>query len=96
MTAGLALLLGWLYAKPQVASAWPNDEHGYGFGGLRPRLIRAGGGDGAGETAPVDSHPGIRAPEYVPEQRTDGAEPPRLVPVSPTSPTSPIPGEAPR
>jgi NADH:ubiquinone oxidoreductase subunit 5 (subunit L)/multisubunit Na+/H+ antiporter MnhA subunit len=95
MMAGLALLLGWLYAKPQVASAWPNDEHGYGFGGLRPRLIRAGGGagDGAGETAPVDSHPGIRAPEYVPEQRTDGAEPPRLVPVSPTAP---IPEEAPR
>ncbi len=86
--AGFGLLLGWLYGKPQVASALPTDEHGYGFGGLRPRLIRAGGNEasppaaaspGVGDTA----HPGIRPPELVPERRTDGAEPPRLVPRGP-------------
>jgi hypothetical protein len=38
---GLMLLLGWLYAKPEVASVTPSDD--YGFGGLRPKLIRAGG-----------------------------------------------------
>jgi len=38
---GLVLLLGWLYAKPEVASVTPSDD--YGFGGLRPQLIRAGG-----------------------------------------------------
>src|SRR5690606_13238189 len=41
VVAGLALLLGWLYGKPEVASVLPSDD--YGFGGLRPRLIRAGG-----------------------------------------------------
>jgi NADH:ubiquinone oxidoreductase subunit 5 (subunit L)/multisubunit Na+/H+ antiporter MnhA subunit len=80
MLAGFALLLGWLYGKPQVASVGPNEEHGYGFGGLRPRLIRAGG-DAGGEAMPTPaaSSPGIRAPELVPEPRSDGAEPPRLV-----------------
>jgi NADH:ubiquinone oxidoreductase subunit 5 (subunit L)/multisubunit Na+/H+ antiporter MnhA subunit len=98
MLAGFALLLGWLYGKPNVASVGPNDEHGYGFGGLRPRLIRAGGGDaaGAGDVAPAASHPGIRAPELVPEQRSDGAEPPRLVPASPSPTSTPTPMEAPR
>lgn len=38
---GLGLVLGWLYGKPEVASLGPSD--GYGFGGLRPKLIRAGG-----------------------------------------------------
>jgi NADH:ubiquinone oxidoreductase subunit 5 (subunit L)/multisubunit Na+/H+ antiporter MnhA subunit len=108
MLAGFGLLLGWLYGKPQVSSVWPSDEHGYGFGGLRPRLIRAGGGAGGAsgeavgtEPSPVGTSSGIRAPEYVPEQRRDGAEPPRLVPasrVSPssTNPTSSTSGEAPR
>jgi hypothetical protein len=98
MLAGFALLLGWLYGKPQVASVGPNDEHGYGFGGLRPRLIRAGGqAGGASEpmptaspaaspttppTAPPTTPPParVRPPELVPEPRSDGAEPPRLVP----------------
>jgi NADH:ubiquinone oxidoreductase subunit 5 (subunit L)/multisubunit Na+/H+ antiporter MnhA subunit len=43
MLAGFGLLLGWLYGNPQVSSARPTDEHGYGFGGLEPKLIRAGG-----------------------------------------------------
>lgn len=106
--AGFALLLGWLYGKPHVASVGPNDEHGYGFGGLRPRLIRAGGeagghSSGAEPTpaaSPAASPAGVRAPEYVPEQRSDGAEPPRLVPASPTSTPSsrstPTQQEAPR
>jgi hypothetical protein len=101
MLAGFALLLGWLYGKPQVASMLPSDEHGYGFGGLRPRLIRAGGGAGGetqagggthgAEPTSAGSAPGIRAPELVPEQRPDGAEPPRLVPASPTSTPTEVP-----
>jgi hypothetical protein len=94
--AGFGLLLGWLYGKPNVASVWPIDEHGYGFGGLRPRLIRAGGGAGgdAGESSSkseTGEHPGIRQPELVPERRLDGAEPPRLVPASPDSPPTEVP-----
>jgi hypothetical protein len=98
MLAGFGLLLGWLYGKPQVASVLPTDEHGYGFGGLHPRLIRAGGETGGIAPTPAASHPGIRAPEYVPEQRPDGAEPARLVPASPmsTSSTTSTPTEAPR
>lgn len=97
MLAGFALLLGWLYGKPQVASVGPNDEHGYGFGGLRPRLIRAGGeAGGQAEPLPAASSPGVRAPQYVPEQRPDGAEPPRLVPASPSSTPVPPDEEAPR
>jgi NADH:ubiquinone oxidoreductase subunit 5 (subunit L)/multisubunit Na+/H+ antiporter MnhA subunit len=97
MLAGLALLLGWLYGKPQVASVLPSDDHGYGFGGLRPRLIRAGG-DAGGESDAVGQTPtpagpgaGARTPELVPEQRPDGAEPPRLVPASPTSTPTEVP-----
>lgn len=41
LVLGVALLLGWLYARPDVASLLPTD--GYGFGGLKPKLIRAGG-----------------------------------------------------
>jgi hypothetical protein len=52
---GFGLLLGWLYGKPEVSSVGSNAEHGYGFGGLRPRLIRAGGeAAGAGEGAPTE------------------------------------------
>lgn len=50
---GVTLVLGWLYAKPHVSSLLPAE--GYGFGGLRPRLIRAGGnkekGGSKGEAA---------------------------------------------
>jgi hypothetical protein len=49
LVVGLVLLLGWLYAKPEVASPWPSD--GYGFGGLRPKLIRAGGQKARAESA---------------------------------------------
>ena len=85
MLAGFALLLGWLYGKPQVSSGLPDDEHGYGFGGLRPKLIRAGGDSNEPAAAAPSSepHPGVRPPELVPQQRRDGAEPPRLVPASP-------------
>src|SRR5690606_40470097 len=51
VVAGLALLLGWLYGKPEVASVLPSDD--YGFGGLRPRLIRAGGNKARSEPAPA-------------------------------------------
>jgi NADH:ubiquinone oxidoreductase subunit 5 (subunit L)/multisubunit Na+/H+ antiporter MnhA subunit len=91
---GRMSLLGWLYGKPHAASLGPDAEHGYGFGGLRPRLIRAGGADGAGESASGNTsagpHPGMRAPELVPEQRPDGAEPPRFVPAEPSSTPTPI------
>ncbi|HVI01576.1 MAG TPA: hypothetical protein VM869_22830 [Enhygromyxa sp.] len=60
LVLGLALLLGWLYGKRDVASVLPSDD--YGFGGLRPKLIRAGGNkaraqptaDGATESEAIE------------------------------------------
>jgi hypothetical protein len=43
LLTGFTFLLGWLYAKPKVSSLLPSED--YGFGGLRTRLIRAGGHD---------------------------------------------------
>jgi NADH:ubiquinone oxidoreductase subunit 5 (subunit L)/multisubunit Na+/H+ antiporter MnhA subunit len=53
LVVGMVLLLGWLYGKPEVASPWPND--GYGFGGLRPKLIRAGGQKPRAESSAVEA-----------------------------------------
>ncbi|MFO7568036.1 MAG: hypothetical protein R6X02_35670 [Enhygromyxa sp.] len=94
LVLGLALLLGWLYAKPEVASALPSDD--YGFGGLRPRLIRAGGnkartepGEAAGEAAAEATGEAAAEPEHDPlstpvapiplAPRSDGAEPAPLL-----------------
>lgn len=60
---GLALVLGWLYAKPEAASPLPS-EH-YDFGGLEPKLIRAGGRSAPApgpSTQGVDAGPGPAGP----------------------------------
>ncbi|PRP98328.1 hypothetical protein [Enhygromyxa salina] len=75
---GFALVLGWLYAKPEVSSALPADN--YGFGGLRPRLIRAGGEEATAK--PSASEQPVAEPETpvlpAAQPRQDGAEPPPL------------------
>ncbi|GEM_PF-2646774 len=43
LVLGTTLILGWVYARPEVASFLPGDH--YNFGGLEPKLIRAGGLD---------------------------------------------------
>lgn len=43
LAAGLAFVLGWLFFKPSVITPGPSETHG--FGGLAPRLIRAGAGE---------------------------------------------------
>ncbi|HLT39215.1 MAG TPA: hypothetical protein VK034_23185, partial [Enhygromyxa sp.] len=95
VVAGLALLLGWLYGKPEVASVLPSDD--YGFGGLRPRLIRAGGNKARSEPAPAAVAPAAESesdsgPEIEEEPvstpiapaplapRRDGAEPAPMAP----------------
>lgn len=79
--AGFGLLLGWLYAKPQISSGLPAGD--YGFGGLRPRLIRAGGEDSepaSKQAAPAPASAPVLAP---PPARSDGAEPPLMPPEVP-------------
>jgi hypothetical protein len=78
LLVGLALLLGWLYAKPEVASVLPSDD--YGFGGLRPKLIRAGGNKARAQPASTA--------EQTPT--TEPAEAPASTPVAPT-PLEPAP-----
>jgi hypothetical protein len=76
---GLALLLGWLYAKPDVASLQSSD--GYDFGGLRPKLIRAGGSKARAPATASDPSPTELPEPSTPvspiplEPRRDGAEP---------------------
>ncbi|HVI01575.1 MAG TPA: hypothetical protein VM869_22825 [Enhygromyxa sp.] len=53
LVLGLALLLGWLYGKREVASVLPSDD--YGFGGLRPKLIRAGGNKARAQPTAADA-----------------------------------------
>lgn len=43
LAGGLAFVLGWLFFKPSVITPLPSETHG--FGGLAPRLIRAGGSE---------------------------------------------------
>ncbi|MCA9701294.1 MAG: hypothetical protein KC431_27475, partial [Myxococcales bacterium] len=88
--AGALLLLGWLYAKPEVSSLLPADD--YGFGGLRPKLIRAGGPreSGAGKdggAAPAGAEPAPAAAFEASEPAADEPEPeePRTI----TQPTAP-------
>ncbi|NVB40793.1 hypothetical protein G6O69_23335 [Pseudenhygromyxa sp. WMMC2535] len=51
---GVAVVLGWVYARPDAASLLPADD--YSFGGLRPKLIRAGGSKSdSEETASPDA-----------------------------------------
>ncbi|KIG19629.1 NADH-ubiquinone oxidoreductase chain L [Enhygromyxa salina] len=86
---GFAVLLGWLYAKPEVSSALPSDH--YEFGGLRPQLIRAGGKATSADEQPAEpAEPAepVGAPESPVQQiqqplRQDGAEPPRPVGLAP-------------
>jgi NADH:ubiquinone oxidoreductase subunit 5 (subunit L)/multisubunit Na+/H+ antiporter MnhA subunit len=51
LAIGLMYVLGWLFFKPSVVS--PGAVEPYGFGGLAPRLIRAG----ASERRPQDDPP---------------------------------------
>jgi NADH:ubiquinone oxidoreductase subunit 5 (subunit L)/multisubunit Na+/H+ antiporter MnhA subunit len=77
IVAGLALVLGWLFAKPEVASVVPSD--GYGFGGLRPKLIRAGGPrTEAGSERDAGEVSGAAA-----DADTDPAADPRSTPLAP-------------
>lgn len=64
LLSGTLLLLGWLYAKPEVSALVPTDD--YGFGGLRPRLIRAGGDRPAGTKVPAAAAGGSAAPAQAP------------------------------
>ncbi|PRQ02071.1 NADH:ubiquinone oxidoreductase subunit L [Enhygromyxa salina] len=81
LVLGLGLLFGWLYANPEAASVGPSDN--YGFGGLRAKLIRAGGSVTKPEPgeAPPSVDPGLEArppsPMLMPPPapRSDGAEP---------------------
>lgn len=43
LATGLVFVLGWLFFKPSVIEPLPVEPHG--FGGLAPKLIRAGGGE---------------------------------------------------
>lgn len=79
---GFVLLFGWLYGKREVASVLPSDD--YGFGGLRPKLIRAGGNKArtqptaapAEATTPVAEDPASTPVAPLPvAPRSDEAEP---------------------
>ncbi len=79
LATGLVFVLGWLFFKPSVVEVVPTDP--YGFGGLAPKLIRAGGKpaepsraepSSPAELAPVDEPPRLRDPALdspVPEVR---------------------------
>ncbi len=78
---GVVFVLGWLFFKPSVVAPLPEPPHG--FGGLRPRLIRAGGlerdaarGDAEQASEPGTSEPLLTEPPAAPPPRTD----PRLDP----------------
>jgi NADH:ubiquinone oxidoreductase subunit 5 (subunit L)/multisubunit Na+/H+ antiporter MnhA subunit len=81
VVVGFALVLAWLYAKPEVSSALPTDS--YGFGGLRPRLIRAGGDEpkpsAAPESTASEPSPGSDAaePAHLPSPEQPSPERPR-------------------
>ncbi|MFV8755513.1 hypothetical protein ACNOYE_33610 [Nannocystaceae bacterium ST9] len=67
LAAGLVIVLGWLFFEPSVITPTPAAPHG--FGGLKPRLIRAGGGDDdkrsnavAPSVAPAELAPAELAP----------------------------------
>ena len=69
---GLVLVLGWLYAQPDAASVLPAD--GYGFGGLRQRLLRAGGSERGEASQPgrgEASQPNPDAPSAAPQPGSD-------------------------
>jgi NADH:ubiquinone oxidoreductase subunit 5 (subunit L)/multisubunit Na+/H+ antiporter MnhA subunit len=51
LAGGLAFVLGWLFVKPSVNTPLPSETHG--FGGLAPRLIRAGGSERSGDEPAV-------------------------------------------
>ncbi len=61
LATGLVFVLGGIFFKPSVVSPVPEDP--YGFGGLRPRLIRAGGQDKPRSEAPARAgEPELPAP----------------------------------
>jgi hypothetical protein len=60
LALGLMYVLGWLFFKPSVIS--PSAEPPHGFGGLAPKLIRAGGADQQSPRDAVPSDPSTLVP----------------------------------
>jgi NADH:ubiquinone oxidoreductase subunit 5 (subunit L)/multisubunit Na+/H+ antiporter MnhA subunit len=61
LAVGLVYVLGWLFFKPTVINPLPESPHG--FGGLDPRLIRAGATERPSSEAPPTSDPSQLVPD---------------------------------